>query len=279
MSIWKLGGQALATTGLVAALSAPIAFADKEIDIEKREKEKEKEKEKERKKAEERDNRPLFDPDALERGAKALREINKSPYAKQVLDLTRTQEVTKVQESKQKEAEAFRHAAMLAKEREQVRYQEEAKLEEQRAQVQARMKQYDDDLARKRMQAEHELQRQRNAEMVKLQEDATVRQEQERLRVEQQIQAERRAAEAYAADLQKQVQREKTLAEAEGRIKENRENEDINRRAAILKYTEETKKAIESINADGLVSPRNLAGQNALDMSTLHNAPALFCTQ
>lgn len=26
----------------------------------------------------------LFDPEALERGAKALREINKSPYAKQV---------------------------------------------------------------------------------------------------------------------------------------------------------------------------------------------------
>ena len=30
-------------------------------------------------------SRPLFDPEALERGAKALREINKSPYAKQVM--------------------------------------------------------------------------------------------------------------------------------------------------------------------------------------------------
>eukprot|EP00967_Tisochrysis_lutea_P083215 scaffold115563_cov19-Tisochrysis_lutea.AAC.1 len=27
--------------------------------------------------------RPMFDPEALERGAAALREINKSPYAKQ----------------------------------------------------------------------------------------------------------------------------------------------------------------------------------------------------
>ena len=27
---------------------------------------------------------PLFDPDALERGAKALKEINASPYAKKV---------------------------------------------------------------------------------------------------------------------------------------------------------------------------------------------------
>jgi len=49
--------------------------------------------------------------------------------------------------------------------------------------------------------------------------------------------------------MQKQIQREKALAEAEGRIRENRDNEDINRRAALLKYQEETKKAIESINA------------------------------
>ena len=47
------------------------------------------------------------------------------------------------------------------------------------------------------------------------------------------------------AELQKQLNREKALAEAEGRIKENRENEDINRRAALLKYQEETRKAIE----------------------------------
>jgi ATPase family AAA domain-containing protein 3A/B len=37
------------------------------------------------------------------------------------------------------------------------------------------------------------------------------------------------------ADLQKDVERSKSLAEAEGRIKENRENEDVNRRAALLK--------------------------------------------
>ena len=79
-----------------------------------------------------------------------------------------------------------------------MRYQEEKQLEEQRAQVGARMKQYEDELARKRMMADHELQRQRNAESVKLQEDAHARQEGERLRIEQQIQAERRAAEQYA---------------------------------------------------------------------------------
>lgn len=37
------------------------------------------------------------------------------------------------------------------------------------------------------------------------------------------------------AELTKDVERAKKLAEAEGRIKENRENEDVNRRAALLK--------------------------------------------
>ncbi|GFR42049.1 hypothetical protein Agub_g2865 [Astrephomene gubernaculifera] len=208
-------------------------------------------------------NDRLFDPEALERGAKALREINKSPYAKQALELSRQQEVTKQAEAKEREADYRRQAAAIEREREVVRFQEEAKMEEQRAQVAARMKQYEDELARKRMMAEHELQRQRNAELAKLQEEASARAEQERLRVEQQIQAERRAAEQYAADLQKQIQRERALAEAEGRIKEARENEDVNRRAALLKYQEETRKAIESINA-----VMSHLGQAALELVT-----------
>ena len=51
------------------------------------------------------------------------------------------------------------------------------------------------------------------------------------------------------AELEKSVQRDKALAEAEGRIKENRENEDINRRAMLVRLEEERKKAIESIEA------------------------------
>lgn len=43
------------------------------------------------------------------------------------------------------------------------------------------------------------------------------------------------AALLLQAELQKDVERAKKLAEAEGRIKENRENEDVNRRAAMLK--------------------------------------------
>lgn len=44
------------------------------------------------------------------------------------------------------------------------------------------------------------------------------------------------------------MQREKALAEAEGRAREARENEDINRRALTLRLEEERKKLVEAIN-------------------------------
>jgi hypothetical protein len=58
---WLLASAAAgaAAAGTAAAGLAPVALADKKDDH-------------------------FFDPEALERGAKALREINKSPYAKQV---------------------------------------------------------------------------------------------------------------------------------------------------------------------------------------------------
>ena len=52
----------------------------------------------------------------------------------------------------------------------------------------------------------------------------------------EQIEAERRATEQYKANLDKEVQAARALAEAEGRIKENRANEDINRRRAFQPY-------------------------------------------
>ena len=49
------------------------------------------------------------------------------------------------------------------------------------------------------------------------------------------------------ADLEKEVQREKALAEAEGRIREGRENEDVNRRTLQLRLQEEGKVWMQGI--------------------------------
>ena len=66
--------------------------------------------------ADKKENNPssLFDPEALERGAKALREIDSSSNAKQVLELTKQQEITKQLEAKKDEQKNAALAAQFA---------------------------------------------------------------------------------------------------------------------------------------------------------------------
>ena len=189
-----------------------------------------------------------FDPEALERGAKALREINASPYATKVLELSKTQEQTKQQEMRAKEAEAQAAAAAHAVEREKVMWSEQSRVEKERAQQSAQLKQYDDELARKRLQTDHEQRRQRNAEMVKLQEEGVERQEAIKRATEEKIQRERRETERYRAELERENLRAKAIAEAEGRIAENRKNEDVIRRQMMARVTAETDKAVKLVN-------------------------------
>lgn len=69
------GGKAWAAGAAVMAVVIPgVAFADKDTTTGGKGKERA---------PRDDSGRPLFDPEALERGAAALREINKSPYAKQ----------------------------------------------------------------------------------------------------------------------------------------------------------------------------------------------------
>ena len=65
------------------------------------------------------------------------------------------------------------------------------------AKIKAELAQYQDQLARKRAADEHDKHRERNAELVRMQEQSTARQERERAQTEAQIQAERRASEKY----------------------------------------------------------------------------------
>ena len=56
---------------------------------------------------------------------------------------------------------------------------------------------YEDELARKRAEAEHEKQRVRQIELVRLQEDSSAKQEARKVEIQAQIEAERRATEKY----------------------------------------------------------------------------------
>ncbi|KAH9321427.1 hypothetical protein KI387_016066, partial [Taxus chinensis] len=189
-----------------------------------------------------------FDPEALERGAEALRKINNSSHAKKVFETIRKQEETRQVEMTAKKAEFQALQAQYETERQRVIYEEQKKLAQQQAQTKAQMARYEDELSRKRMQAEHEAQRLRNQELVKMQEESSMRQEQARRATEEQIQAQRRQTEKARAEIERETIKVKAMAEAEGRAHEAKLAEDVNKRMLVERANAEKEKWLAAIN-------------------------------
>lgn len=189
-----------------------------------------------------------FDPEALERGVKALREITSSPHGKKVFDVIKKQEETKQAELAAKVAEFKQMQAQHEIERQRIIYDEQKKLAQHQAQTKSQMARYEDELARKRMQAENEYQRARNQELVKLQEESSIRQEQARRATEEQIQAQRRQTEREKADIERETIRVRAMAEAEGRAHEAKLAEEVNRRLQSDRANAEIEKWVAAIN-------------------------------
>lgn len=189
-----------------------------------------------------------FDPEALERGAKALREIAASSQAKKAFELMKKQEETRQTELASKTAEFKAIQAQAETERQRVIYEEQKKLAQQQAQVKSQMARYEDELARKRMQAENEHHRARNQELVKMQEESSIRQEQARRATEEQIQAQRRQTEREKAEIERETIRVRAMAEAEARAHEAKLAEDVNKRMLVERANAEREKWVSAIN-------------------------------
>ncbi|KAL6993569.1 hypothetical protein U1Q18_011683 [Sarracenia purpurea var. burkii] len=189
-----------------------------------------------------------FDAESLERGAKALREINSSPNAKQVFEIMRKQEQTRLAELAAEKAhyEAIQSQAAIDKQRKMA--EEQSNLVQQQAQAKAQMLRYEDELARKRMQTDHEAQRRHNAELVRMQEESSIRKEQARRGTEEQIQAQQRQTDKERAEIGRETIRVKAMAEAEGRAHEAKLTEDHNRRMLIERMNGEREKWLAAIN-------------------------------
>ncbi|CAL5019104.1 unnamed protein product [Urochloa decumbens] len=214
------------------------------------------------------------DPETLERMARALREINNSPLAKQarcsrfrpadwglplltafvffgpmqVFDLMRKQEDTRLAEL---EAEQV-HDAINEKLRDIERRQKEAEdyrnSLQQQAHIKAQKLRYEDELARKRMQMEREAQRRQDAELVKMQEASAIRKEEARRATEQKILDEIIQTEKEKAKADQQTDRVKALAEAAARAHEMRETEEITKRMMVEKMKGEKEKWLAAVN-------------------------------
>ncbi|KAI5588551.1 hypothetical protein BDE02_05G105100 [Populus trichocarpa] len=153
-----------------------------------------------------------FDPEALERGAKALREINSSPHAKQVFDVMRKQEQSRLAEVAAEKSHYEVIQAQIDIDRQRKLHEEQRNLIQQQAQAKVLMLRHGDELARKRMQTDHDAQRQHNVELVKMQEESSILKEQVRRATEEQIQAQQCQTEKERAEIERETIRVKAMA-------------------------------------------------------------------
>jgi len=184
-----------------------------------------------------------FDPEGLERAAKAARELDASRNASQAIELIKTQEVTKQHESaaKRAEMEAYtqqQRAQNIEREAEEARKTLDAQTQHERHRAE-----YMDELERKRQVDMLNAQKYMQEEQLKKQEEMVARQEEMR----------RKTAE-HEAQLKTKMELAKAQAEADGRIRQERENHDlvleklkqeaIERRDTVLKSIQDAGKLI-----------------------------------
>ncbi|KAI3842150.1 hypothetical protein MKX03_012758 [Papaver bracteatum] len=189
-----------------------------------------------------------FDPESLESAAKALREINNNRYSKEVFKVMRMQEATRLKETEAEKAEFLARQAQNDIERQRKMAQEQFNLLQQDAQAKAQILRYEDELARKRMQTDHESGRRHNAELVRMQEESAAKQEHHKRATEEQIQTQLRRTEKENAEIERETVRFKIEEEAKGRALEERLSEDVNRRMLVESLKGETENWLSAIN-------------------------------
>lgn len=181
-----------------------------------------------------------FDSSALERAAKAAKELEKSRYAKDALELAKQQEISKqLEQQKQiKEYEAaMASAAIDAKRAEQEHRRKMMTEEAKQAQLKA---QYEDQLARKRFEDQLAQQRATNEENLRRQEQSVQKQE-----------AIRRATIEKEMEIRAAADAKRIEAEIRGKAAAERENREIRLEQLRTKATEDRKTLIESIVTAG----------------------------
>lgn len=183
-----------------------------------------------------------FDSTALERAAKAARDLERFPNAKEALELSRMQEITRQKEVEQQTKQL--EAQIQAMKSDQTRIAEEERrktLNEETKHARARSD-YQDQLARKRAEEELAMKARMQEESLRKQEESVKKQE-----------ALRKATIEHELALKHKYDLEKIEAETRARAKAARENRDVNLEQMKLHEEENRKTVIEKIKTSGAV--------------------------
>uniref|UniRef100_A0A1B6CIH2 AAA+ ATPase domain-containing protein n=1 Tax=Clastoptera arizonana TaxID=38151 RepID=A0A1B6CIH2_9HEMI len=183
-----------------------------------------------------------FDSAALERAAQAAKDLEKSRFAKEALDLSKSQEVTRQSEFAAKVKEYEAHIEQSKVDQKRVEAEERRKtLQEETKQHQARA-QYQDQLARKRYDEQLAQQQRANDENLRRQEESVAKQE-----------ALRKATIEHEMEMRSQLEMKKLEAEMAAKAKIDRENQDLTLEQIRVKAAENRTTILESIKSAGSI--------------------------
>jgi len=189
-----------------------------------------------------------FDPEGLERAAKAARDLDASRNAGAAVELIKTQEVTKQHESAAKRAEYDAYTQQQRASNIQSEAEEARKTLEAQTQHERHRTEYADELERKRQVDMLNAQKYMQEEQLKKQEEMIGRQE-----------AMRRKTAEHEAELRMKTEMAKVGAEAEGRIRQERQNHDLILEKAKLEAVEKRDTVLKAIKDGGKLLGDGLA--------------------
>ncbi|CAH8457226.1 unnamed protein product [Schistosoma mattheei] len=183
-----------------------------------------------------------FDSAALERAAKAAKELESSKHAKEAFDLSQKHEQTLQMEyqSKMKEYELGLEQIKIQQYRAQ--QEERRKTLEEEARIQKQRADYQDMLARKRQEDQIALQAKAQADNLKKQEESVQKQE-----------AMRRATIEFESDLRHKNEMKQIEAKIRGEAEVERQNRDLRLERARVDAREYRQTVLESITTAGSV--------------------------
>mmetsp|Transcript_10406 Transcript_10406/g.14696 ORF Transcript_10406/g.14696 Transcript_10406/m.14696 type:complete len:581 (-) Transcript_10406:139-1881(-) len=181
-----------------------------------------------------------FDPEGLERAAKAARDLDNSRNATAAIDLIKTQEATKQHEAAAKRAEMDAYTQQVRAQNIEKEGEEARKTLEAQTQHERHRTEYQDELERKRQVDMLQAQKYMQEEQLKKQEEMVARQE-----------AMRRKTAEHEAELRTKTELAKAAAEADGRIRQERENHDLILEKVRLEAIEKRDTVLKAIEDGG----------------------------
>lgn len=190
-----------------------------------------------------------FDPSALERGAKALKELDSSPNAGKAFELTKLAEITKQKEMQAEVEQQQTLRAQAQLQRNALDAEEKRKTISHQNEQERRTAEYKARLDSELYQSKLEDQQKQIDQQLQMQHDQFMRQEEMRKKNNLELEEEKRRTMGEAARLDRETAMARAKAESQGRIEQERENVEVRLREMRARMAEERKTRMESIQA------------------------------